>query len=234
MKFLKFNRHNIFAMAGLVVLLFGLVMPSTALAASPATVQAGSDPNHPIALSITAGQDMPETGTLAPGQQVWYVITVNDPNGTYVSNNEKNENAPGADSDKNNSTDVEQKDTTPGLDQPPLNLSLFVTPGNGNSINKVQMNLFQDSYAQQWSAGNIYTPGMDNSAAVAPFGAGSVVTYETDTHNRSTFHGDPNVGELVYGGRMINGQPVLVEIQNGNAFPVSYHLYTAHLTNITL
>lgn len=240
MKSLKFNKHNFFAIGGLIVLLFGLVMPATALAAAPSSTmqQSGIDPNHPIVLSINANQDVPETGTLAPGQQVWYAVTVNDPNGAYIGVNEKHpDNAPGADSDRNNTSDTEptansDHNSSTELDQPPLNLSLFVTPGGANSARQVQMNLFPDSYAQQWSAGNIYTPGGDNS--VAPFGAGSVVTYSTNSHNISNFHGDPNVGELTYGGRMIGSQTILLEIQNGNAFPISYHLFTAHLNHVTL
>ena len=233
MKTLNFYKHNIFAIGGMVVLLLGLVMPATVLAAPPATMQAGIDPNHPIALSITAGQDMPETGTLAPGQQVWYAVTVNDPNGAYIGvNEEHNKNAPGVDTDAKDKNDTEQtasnNNTSQSLDQPPFNLSLFVTPGNGNNIDNVQMDLFPDSYAQQWSVGKIYTPGMDNPAGVAPFGTGSVVDHSSDN-----FHGDPNVGELTYGGRVIGGQTFLVEIQNGNAQPISYHLYTAHLDNVT-
>ncbi|MEJ2561039.1 MAG: hypothetical protein P8186_33435, partial [Anaerolineae bacterium] len=80
MRILPVNKHSFVAGMGLVALVVGLAMPVTASAAS----QVGIDPNSPIALSIVPGQDVSETGTLAPGQQVWYSITVNDVNGRYV------------------------------------------------------------------------------------------------------------------------------------------------------
>jgi hypothetical protein len=202
MKTLTLNKHSFLAGIGLVALLVGLAMPATASAAS----QVGIDPNHPIALSIVPGQNVTETGQLAPGQQVWYTITVNDMNGQYVN-----------------------KDSSSKIDQPPLDLSLFVTPGNGNSIDHIQMALFPANYAQEWSYGEIWTTGMKTEKDlpnVAPFGTGSVVV-SSDKNP-----GDPNVGELTYSGNAINGQTILVLVENDNAYPVSYHLYTTNVTNV--
>jgi hypothetical protein len=207
MRILTLNKHSFLAGMGLVALLVGLAMPVTASAAS----QAGIDPNSPIAVSIVPGQDVTETGQLAPGQQVWYSITVNDVNGRYVN-----------------------KDGSIKIDQPPLDLSLFATPGNANSIDHVQMSLFSGNYAQEWSHGQIWTPGMKTERDmpnVAPFGTGSVVT---NGGRSDTNPGNPNVGELTYGGNVISGQTILVLIQNGNAYSVSYHLYTANLNNVNL
>ncbi len=206
MRILPINKHSFVAGMGLVALVVGLAMPVTASAAS----QVGIDPNHPIAVSIVPGQDVSETGTLAPGQQVWYSITVNDVNGRYVDKDSRNK-----------------------LDQPPLDLSLYATPGNGNSIDHVQMDLFSGKYAQEWSNGQIWVPGMKTDVSdrpnVAPFGAGSVVTNSDKSDNNS---GNPNVGELTYAGNVISGNTVLVLLQNNNPYPVSYHLYTANMTNI--
>lgn len=209
MRILTINKHSFVAGMGLVALLVGLAMPVTASAAS----QAGIDPNHPIAVSIVPGQDVTETGQLAPGQQVWYSITVNDVNGRYV-----------------------EKDSSNKLDQPPLDLSLYATPGNGNSIDHVQMDLFSANYAQEWSHGQMWTPGMNTTDVsdrpnVAPFGAGSVVTNSDKSDNNS---GNPNVGELTYSGNVISGETVLVLIENDNAYAVSYHLYTTNLNNVNL
>jgi hypothetical protein len=208
MRILTLNKHSFVAGMGLVALLVGLAMPVTASAAS----QAGIDPNSPIAVSIVPGQDVTETGTLAPGQQVWYSITVNDTNGRYVN-----------------------KDGSKKLDQPPLDLSLFATPGNGNSIDHVQMSLFSGNYAQEWSHGQIWTPGMKTDVSdrpnVAPFGTGSVVT---NSDRSDTNPGDQNVGELTYSGNVISGETILVLIQNGNPYPVSYHLYTTNMANVSL
>jgi hypothetical protein len=206
MRILPINKHSFVAGMGLVALVVGLAMPVTASAAS----QVGMDPNHPIAVSIVPGQDVTETGTLAPGQQVWYSIQVNDVNGRYVD-----------------------KDSTHKLDQPPLDLSLYATPGNGNSIDHVQMDLFSGKYAQEWSTGQIWTPGMKTDVSdrpnVAPFGAGSVITNSDKSDNNS---GNPNVGELTYSGNVISGNTILLLVQNNNPYPVSYHLYTANMTNV--
>jgi hypothetical protein len=205
MKTLTLNKHSFLAGMGLVALLVGLAMPATASAAS----QVGIDPNHPMALSIVPGQNVTETGQLAPGQQVWYAITVNDVNGRYVN-----------------------KDGSSKIDQPPLDLSLFVTPGNGNGIDHIQMDMFSGNYAQEWSHGQIWTPGMKTERDlpnVAPFGTGSVVT---NSDKSDTNPGDPNVGQLTYSGNAISGQTILLLVENDNAYPVSYHLYTTNMTNV--
>jgi hypothetical protein len=217
MRTLTINKHSFLAGMGMVALLVGLAMPATASAAS----QAGIDPNHPIAVSIVPGQDVTETGTLAPGQQVWYSITVNDVNGRYAN----------TDNDQDKASENQE-----GIqDQPPLDLSLFATPGNGSSIDHVQMDLFPGKYAQEWSQGQIWTIGMKtdkrNRPNVAPFGTGSVVT-NSDKSDKNT--GDPNLGELTYSGNVVSGQTILVLVENDNPYAVSYHLYTTNMTNVSL
>jgi stress response protein SCP2 len=168
--------------------------------AAPA-MPSGANSNSPIALSINAGQDMGESGTLAPGQSVWYSVTVNSSSSQYE-----------VDSNKTGNGDVNESSTANELDRPPLDLSLFVTPGSGNYNYHVNMNL----YAGQ-SAVN----------AGITFGAGNLVPQGSD------FKGDPNVGQQTYSGWVDNGIPTLIQITNNNSVPISYHLYTANMTNVS-
>jgi hypothetical protein len=169
--------------------------------AAPALVPAGANSNSPIALSLVPGQDMSESGTLQPGQSVWYSASVTDSSGKYE-----------VDTNKAGNGDVNESSVPNELDRPPLDLSLFVTPGSGSYNYHVNMNL----YAGQ-SAVN----------AGITFGAGNIVPRNSD------FHGDPNVGQQTYSGWVDNGVPTLIQITNNNPVPISYHLYTANMTNVS-
>ena len=197
MKHLNISKHSFFALGAASVMLLSLALP--AMAAAPAV--AGSSDVSPIALSINAGQDMSQSGTLAPGQSVWYSVTVNSSSSQYEVDNNKHGNG-----------DVNESSTANELDRPPLDLSLFVTPGSGNYNYHVNMNL----YAGQ-SAVN----------AGITFGAGNIVPQGSD------FKGDPNVGQQTYSGWVDNGIPTLIQITNNNSVPISYHLYTANMTNVS-
>jgi len=89
----------------------------------------------------------------------------------------------------------------------PLALSLFATPGDGNAIEKVHMDLFPGSYAAYWSAGDL------TAEAVTTFGRGRIV--ERDDQ------GDPRLGTLVWRGDVNNNEPVFVCLRNDNDFEVS-------------
>jgi stress response protein SCP2 len=197
-KNLSISKHTFFALGAASVLLLSMALPAMAAAPSPA----GSSDVSPIALSIGAGQDMGETGTLAPGQSVWYSVDVTDSSGRYE-----------VDTNHTGNGDVNESNTTNELDRPPLDLSLFVTPGNPNQLDHVQMNLYA---------------GVSAVNAGTTFGAGNMVPRNSD------FHGDPNVGELTYSGWVDNDIPTLIQITNTNAVPVSYDLFTANMTNVSL
>jgi stress response protein SCP2 len=170
--------------------------------AAPAVVPSGANSNSPIALSINAGQDVSESGTLQPGQSVWYSVTVNSSSSQYEVDNNHTGNG-----------DINESNTPNELERPPLDLSLFVTPGSGNHNDHVNMSL----YAGQ-SAVN----------AGITFGAGNLVPQGSD------FKGDPNVGQQTYSGWVDNGIPTLIQITNNNNVPISYHLFTSNMTNVSL
>jgi hypothetical protein len=197
-KNLSINKHTFFALGAASVLLLSMALPAMAAVPSPV----GAAANNPIAMSILPGQDVSQTGTLAPGQSIWYSVTVNDQSGKYE-----------VDTNHTGNGDVNESSVPNELGRPPLDLSLFVTPGNPNQLDHVQMNLY---------AGQSYV----NTGTT--FGAGNMVPRTSD------FHGDPNVGELTYSGWVDNGQQTLIQITNTNAVPVSYDLFTANMTNVSL
>lgn len=98
----------------------------------------------------------------------------------------------------------------------PLELTLFATPGDGNMVHKLHLDLFPNVYAQQWSVGN--------GEAVHNFGAGRIV--ERD--------GDPLTAELVWNGHFNNDEPVLVRLRNDNPFAVDFYLFTGDIINVEL
>jgi hypothetical protein len=99
-----------------------------------------------------------------------------------------------------------------GESRQPLALSLFATPGDGNTIEKVQMDLFPGSYAAYWSAGDL------TQEAITTFGQGRIVERDGE--------GDPLLGTLVWRGDVNNNEPVFVCLRNDNDFAVSYWLFT--------
>ncbi len=98
----------------------------------------------------------------------------------------------------------------------PLELTLFVTPGDGNMVHKIHMDMFLDTYAHHWSVGN--------PDAVQNFGAGRIV--ERD--------GDPLTGELVWNGHFLTDQTYLVQLRNDNDFDVDFYLFTGDVINAEL
>jgi hypothetical protein len=106
---------------------------------------------------------------------------------------------------------------TDGALRQPLALSLFTTPGDGNAIQKVHMDLFPGSYAAYWSAGDL------TQEAVTSFGQGRIVERDGE--------GDPLLGTLVWRGDVNNNEPVFISLRNDNAFGVSYWLFTDFIVN---
>ncbi len=103
-----------------------------------------------------------------------------------------------------------------GDSRQPLELTLFVTPGDGNMIHKIHMDMFLNTYAHHWSVGN--------PEAVQNFGAGRIV--ERD--------GDPLTGELVWNGHFLNDQTYLVRLRNDNDFDVDFYLFTGDIINVEM
>ncbi len=100
-----------------------------------------------------------------------------------------------------------------GKSRYPVNLTLFVTPGDGNMIHKVHMDLFPYTYAHHWSVGN--------PEAAHNFGAGRIV--ERD--------GDHLTGERVWNGNLENDITYLVRLRNDNPFDIDFHLFTGDIIN---
>jgi hypothetical protein len=193
---------------GLVTILISLLIPQTAMAKPPADI----DPIHPIEIAMFPGQTIVEKGKLAAGQETWFLMKVSDVYDRY--------------------TDDEN-----GEDRPPLDLTLFVTPVDGNKVRHIRLDLFPGSYARHWSDGHLYTEGLDygddaNHLPPAPFGAGRVVDRAGEDHVYVTGEGDPRVGQLTWSGRVTDNAYFLVRIQNGNGSAVDYTLYTDDIIDV--
>jgi hypothetical protein len=157
------------------------------------------------------------SGELAPGQDVWYQLTVDDVAGLYANS--------GADIDDD------------GLDQVPTELTVFVTPVDSNTVQKIRMDIFPASYASHWSHGHAFDESLigDDELHAVPFGAGRIVergeesdffyyTYDDDA-------GDRFLGTLTWSGKVNNAEPFLVRIANGNGSPADYTLITDQVFN---
>lgn len=209
MKTLTINKRSIMVI-GLVTILVSLLIPQTAMAKLPA----GIDPNHPIEIAMVPGQTIVKTGKLAAGQETWFAVKVSDVYDRYT-------------------------DDEDGEDRPPLDLTLFVTPVDGNEIQHISMDLFPGSYAQHWSVGHLYTVGLDydddaKDLPPAPFGAGRVVDRADQDDIYVTGEGDSRVGQLTWSGRVTNNEPFLVRISNDNGSAVDYTLYTDDIIDVEL
>ncbi len=90
----------------------------------------------------------------------------------------------------------------------PLNLTVFATPGDGNTVRELHLDLFSTRFADFWSA--------NNPQPIREFGAGRVV--ERD--------GDYVTNELIWNGWVNNDEAVLVRFRNDNPFPVDYWMFT--------
>jgi hypothetical protein len=207
MKTLTINKRSIIAI-GVVTILVSLLIPQTAMAKLPA----GIDPNHPIQIAVVPGQTMAKTGKLAAGQEAWFSVKVSD---VY-----------------NRFTDDED-----GEDRPPLDLTLFVTPVDGNKARHIRMDLFPGNYAGHWSAGHLYKESLDysdddNDLPPAPFGVGRMVDRAVEDDVYINVQGDPLLGQLTWSGRVTDNEFFLVRISNGNGSAVDYTLYTDDIIDV--
>jgi hypothetical protein len=103
------------------------------------------------------------------------------------------------------------------VDQVPLDLTLVITPIDGNTIRQFRMEIFPNSYAEHWSHGHIFVEGADTGEGEfhsVPFGMGSLVDSE----------GNPRLDTLTWNGRVNDKETVLVRIANANESAVDYAL----------
>ena len=95
-------------------------------------------------------------------------------------------------------------------------LTLFTTPGNGNITDRVNFQLFTGDQYGIWMRG---TPDdMKNT------GAGSVVSRD----------GDPNTGEHLWKGVIIDGDRYFIKVRNDSDEPVDYYLLEGDVINTEL
>ncbi len=95
-------------------------------------------------------------------------------------------------------------------------LTLFTTPGNGNITNRVNFELFTGDQYGIWMRG---TPeDMQNT------GAGSVVSRD----------GDPNTGEHIWKGVIIDGDRYFIRVRNDTDESVDYYLLEGDVINTEL
>jgi hypothetical protein len=208
MKIVTISKRSIMTI-GLLIILASLLIPQTAMAKLPA----GIDPNHPLEIALAPNQTGLKTGQLAAGQEAWFAVKVTD---LYALSAEDSDDDDG---------------------RLPLDLTLFVTPVDGNKIHKIRMEIFPGSYASHWSVGHLYTDGLDDddadyAAAVTPFGVGRAVDRVAEDHHYKTGEGDPLVGSLVWSGDVINNDTILVRILNDNGAPVDYWFFTDHIIDV--
>jgi hypothetical protein len=148
---------------------------------------------------------------------MWFALTVDDVAGLYANT--------GADIDDD------------GLDQAPVDLTLLVTPVDGNTVQQFRMDVFPDWYAAHWSHGHGFDESMlgDDDLHAVPFGAGRIVergeesdlfyyTYDDDA-------GDQSLGTLTWSGNVNDGEMFLVRIENGSGSPADYTLVTDQAFN---
>jgi hypothetical protein len=207
MKTLTINKRSIIAI-GVVTILVSLLIPQTAMAKLPA----GIDPNHPIQIAVVPGQTIAKTGKLEAGQEAWFSVKVSDVYDRFT-------------------------DDEDGKDRPPLDLTLFVTPVDGNKARHIRMDLFQGNYAGHWSAGHLYTESLDysdddNDLPPAPFGVGRMVDRAVEDDVYINVQGDPLLGQLTWSGRVTDNEFFLVRISNGNGSAVDYTLYTDDIIDV--
>ena len=97
-----------------------------------------------------------------------------------------------------------------------VNLTTFVTPADGNMIQKVHLDLFPGNYPTYWSNNN-YTH-------LYNFGAGRIVERDDD----------PLVGELIWNGHLNNDETYYARLRNDNLFGIDYWLFTGDIINTEL
>jgi len=161
---------------------------------------------------VNADETVARSGELAPGQEKWFEVTVDDVAGLYANT--------GADIDDD------------GLDKAPLDLTLFVTPVDGNTVQQIRMDIFPASYAAHWSHGHAFDESLigDDELHAVPFGAGRIVERDEVSdvfyYTNDDDTGDQSLGTLTWSGNINNGEMFLVRIANGNGSPADYTLVT--------
>lgn len=103
----------------------------------------------------------------------------------------------------------------------PFSLSLFANPGDGNALHNINLELFNSSFAQYWSAMDV-----EEDEAMY-FGRGAIV-------ERENGEGDPFTGTLGWRGDVVNNEMFLVCVRNDNAFDINYWLFTDDIANAEL
>jgi hypothetical protein len=90
-----------------------------------------------------------------------------------------------------------------------MTLSLFFNPDDGNRTHRVNFDIFPAEQLHTWERGD--TDQLRN------VGAGSVVSR----------NGDPNTGELLWSGWLVDGETYYVRLRNDTDASVDYWLFTA-------
>jgi hypothetical protein len=185
-----------------------------------AAAERGSDPNSAIEVLLVNGQIVSQDGRLADGGEVWYAVTTSDIDDRYIREG-------GA------------EDAQPS--RPPLDMTLFFTPVDANTVESMVMELFPADYATHWSHGHIYRFGLpddleDEVLHAAPFGAGTVAVVDDEKETDRPLYsflseeGAP-VGKMNWSGRAFENETILVRIANDTGEPVDFVLYTADVEN---
>ncbi len=94
-----------------------------------------------------------------------------------------------------------------------LTLSLFFTPDDGNRVHHVNLDIFPADQLHIWQRGD--TDQLRN------VGAGSVVSRD----------GDPNTGELLWSGWLMDGETYYVRLRNDADAAINYWLFTADVVH---
>jgi hypothetical protein len=93
-----------------------------------------------------------------------------------------------------------------------MTLSLFFTPDDGNRTHRVNFDIFPAEQLHTWERGD-----RGDTDQLRNVGAGSVVSR----------NGDPNTGELLWSGWLVDGETYYVRLRNDADAPVDYWLFTA-------
>jgi len=212
-------KRSIWATIGVAAMVVGLLVPATV---SADDVPAGIDPNNPIQVVVGDAQTVAQTGQLAPLQEVWFEVA---PPVFVQPEDSFEDNVP--------------EDSLEGA--PPLDLTLFVTPIDGNEIQGIKMDLFPTGYAEHWSHSHIYRLGLSDDEEedlehAAPFGSGSVALVEEKDDVVYSFlaEGAAPVGKLVWSGRAYESEPILIRVRNETGTLKDFALFTADVTDVDL
>ena len=187
-------------------------------------LMAGDDPNHPLSVAAADGPALVQTGRLPALEEVWLKVTPSS-------------FAEAQDTDSDNVSEDSQEGA------PPVDLTLFVTPVDGNTVDRIRMDLFPANFAEHWSHGHIYQLGLtdderDEVEHAAPFGAGTVAvvsdTDEDDTVYTFQAEGNVPVGKLVWSGRAVDSEPFLVRIANETGSAKDFALFSGDIDDVDL